>query len=202
MIKEQAQDCKKTGWPWEKRDWRLDAFILPTNRSLSKSHNQQFNSYISIWIDKNYSADTGEEGKNGKINFHPHIEPGPRDWESSTLSIRSLPRTKVYLHILSYVLPVVVDKSAKLTLAEPPNLVPLRVDWKTSPSGKEPVCGWQIRQQPLVVRRKEQGDKLLSLVMAWCLVYWTLSLWVQVWCPDESSSFHSFLLHLCQQSNS
>ena len=25
---------------------------------------------------KNYSVDTGEEGKNGKINFHPGIEPG------------------------------------------------------------------------------------------------------------------------------
>ena len=25
---------------------------------------------------KNYSVDTGEKGKNGKINFHPGIEPG------------------------------------------------------------------------------------------------------------------------------
>ena len=54
--------------------------------------------------------------KNGKINFHPGIEPG-------TQSPRPLPRTKVYLPILSYVLPVVVDESANLTLADPPNLV-------------------------------------------------------------------------------
>ena len=59
----------------------------------------------------NYSADTGEEGKKGKIlNFRPGIE--------------------------------------------------------------------QIHQQPLVVHSKERGDKLLSWVMAWCLVYWTSSLWV------------------------
>ena len=72
---------------------------------------------------KYYSADTGEEGKKGKINFRPGIEPGHRDWETGTLGTRPLPRTKVYLPILSYVLPVVVGKSANLTLADPPNLV-------------------------------------------------------------------------------
>ena len=34
------------------------------------------------------------------------------------------------------------------------------------------------------------------------VVYWTPSLWVQVRCPDGSLSSNSFLLHLCQQSNS
>ena len=41
-------------------------------------------------------ADTGEERKKGKINFHLGIELPPRDWESSTLSTRPLPRTKVF----------------------------------------------------------------------------------------------------------
>ena len=50
---------------------------------------------------KNHSADTGEEGK---INFCQGIKPGPRDWESSMLSIRPLPQIKVYLPSLSYVL--------------------------------------------------------------------------------------------------
>ena len=40
----------------------------------------------------------------------------PRDWESSTLGTRPLPRTKVYLPILSYVLPVVVGGCHLLSL--------------------------------------------------------------------------------------
>ena len=46
--------------------------------------------------------------KNGKMNFCPGTNPAPRDWESSTLGTRPLPRTKVYLPILPYVLPVVI----------------------------------------------------------------------------------------------
>ena len=62
--------------------------------------------------------------KNGKINFPPASNPAPRDWESSALGTRPLPRTKVYLPILPYVLPVVVGGSANLTLTDPPMLVP------------------------------------------------------------------------------
>ena len=61
--------------------------------------------------------------KNGKINFRAS-NPAPRDWESSTLGTRPLPRTKVCLPILPYVLPVVVGGSANLTLTDPPILVP------------------------------------------------------------------------------
>ena len=39
--------------------------------------------FPSIKHGKNYSADTGEEGKKGKINFRPGIEPGPRDSKGS-----------------------------------------------------------------------------------------------------------------------
>ena len=50
--------------------------------------------------------------------------PEPRDWESSTLGTRPLPRTKVYLPILSYVLPVVDSTrfgwSVSVRLADPP----------------------------------------------------------------------------------
>ncbi len=34
---------------------------------------------------------------------------------------------------------------------------------------------WQISQRPLTVHKGEWGDRLLSRVMAWCLVHWTLS---------------------------
>ena len=46
-------------------------------------------------VRSNYSDDTGEEGKKGKINFFPGIKPGPRDWESSTLSTRPLPSVRL-----------------------------------------------------------------------------------------------------------
>ena len=43
----------------------------------------------------------------GKIKFQGS-EPGPRDWESSTLRTRLLPWTKVYLsYMYMYVLPVI-----------------------------------------------------------------------------------------------
>ena len=42
------------------------------------------------------------------------------------------------------------------------------------------------------VHRGEWGGKLLSRVMAWCLVHWTPSHWAQV----RSLSFHSFFTRL------
>ena len=60
--------------------------------------------------------------KNGKINFCPGIEPGTQ--RLGVQYTRPLPRTKVYLPILLYVLPVVVGGSPNLTLTDHPILVP------------------------------------------------------------------------------
>ena len=54
--------------------------------------------------------------KNGKINFHPGIEP------STQRQHQAITQDKVYIPILSYVLPVVVGESANLTLTDPPVL--------------------------------------------------------------------------------
>ena len=61
------------------------------------------------------------------------------------------------------------------------------------------VRGWQIRQRPLVVHREEWRDRLLSWVMAWCLVCWTPSLWVPGSVPGRKFVSISvlFLRRLC-----
>ena len=54
-------------------------------------------------------------------------------------------------------------------------------------SGHWRICPTSHWQTP-------QMGNLLSWVMAWCLVYWTPSLWVQVQCPDGSLSFIFLLI--------
>ena len=54
--------------------------------------------------------------KNGKINFRPGIEPG-----TQRLGVQY---TRHQANILPYILPVVVGRSANLTLTDPPILMP------------------------------------------------------------------------------
>ena len=62
-------------------------------------------------------------------------------------------------------------------------LLPSSFCFRLTPKGvlttqdyRVPVVGsWQISQRPLTVHKGEWGDRLLSRVMAWCLVHWTLS---------------------------
>ena len=49
----------------------------------------------------------------------------------------------------------------------------------------------------MVVRREEWGDKCLSWVMAWCLVYWTPSLWVPGSMPRQKFIFPFFSFLTC-----
>ena len=49
----------------------------------------------------------------------------------------------------------------------------------------------------LGIDREEWGDELLSWVMAWCLVYWTPSLWVPGSMPGWKFVFPFFSFPTC-----
>ena len=55
----------------ERGGWRRERKFF----SYTVSHNYSHNTTPSN-LSKNHSADIGEEGKNGKMNFHPGHQPG------------------------------------------------------------------------------------------------------------------------------
>ena len=96
-----------------------------------------------------------------------------------------------------------------LTWLNPPILAPPLTErcFRSTPKGVltaqdygvAVVGSWQISQRPLTVHKGEWGDRLLSRVMAWCLVHWTLSHWARVRCSGRKFVFPFFPLHLSYQ---
>ena len=62
--------------------------------------------------------------KNGKVNFRPGIKPGTQRLGVQHTRHQAITQDKSLSPHLPYVLPVVVGRSANLTLTDPPILVP------------------------------------------------------------------------------
>ena len=105
--------------------------------------------------------------------------PAPRDWESSTLGTRPLPRTKVFLPILSYVLPAVSGESANLT---PANLVPSET-MQGSADGSNAKAAYYYSR--LTVHMTMSSRKHSQLVRITHISIYTTGTRCQTCCPKQ-----------------